>query len=197
MALLSASERKCDKYRVRLDDEQRQRLLELTRNGSAPARKITHARILLLADEAHPDGRRHDPYITEVLGVHRRTVVRVRQRFAEQGEGPALERKPRVAPPVPPKLDSRGEAHLVALCCAVPPEGHARWTLTLLAKELTRLEVVTTICPETVRRVLKKTSSSPGRSNASASRSGTEPASSPRWRKSSTSTRSRSKTASR
>jgi len=170
MALLSSSERKCDKYHVRLDDEQRQRLLELTRNGSAAAKKITHARILLLADEEHPDGRRADPYITQVLGVSRRTVVRVRQRFVEQGEGPALDRKPRQTPPTPPRLDTRGEAHLVALCCSEPPDGHARWTLSLLARELTRLEVVTSICPETVRRALKKTNSSPGGWSASASR---------------------------
>jgi transposase len=177
MALLSSSERKCDKYHVRLDGEQRQRLLELTRNGSSPAKKITHARILLLADEAHPDGRRTDPYITGVLGVSRRTVVRIRQRFAEGGEGPALDRKPRSSPPVPAKLDSRGEAHLVALCCSGPPEGRARWTLSLLAKELTRLELVSSICPETVRRALKKTNSSPGRRSGSASPPKTGPAS--------------------
>jgi len=169
MALLSSSQRKCDKYHVRLDGEQRQRLLELTRNGRSAAKKITHARILLLADEAHPDGRRADPYISEVLGVSRRTVVRIRQAFVERGEGPALDRKPRQAPPVPAKLDARGEAHLVALCCSDPPRGHARWTLSLLARELTRLELVSSICPETVRRALKKTNSSPGRRSASAS----------------------------
>jgi transposase len=197
MALLSSSQRSCDKYHIRLAPEQRAALLDLTRNGSAPAKKILHARVLLLADEVHPDGRRPDPYITDVLGIHRRTVVRIRQRFVQEGEGPALNRKPRITPPTPPKLDSRAEAFLVATCCGEPPAGHARWTLKLLAKELTRLEVVTSICPETVRRLLKKTNLSLGRSNGSAFRKRTVPASSPRWKKSSTSTRSRRKAASR
>jgi hypothetical protein len=197
MALLSSSERSCDKYHIRLAPEQRAALLDLTRNGSAPAKTILHARVLLLADETHPDGRRPDSYITDVLGIHRRTVVRIRQRFVQEGEGPALNRKPRITPPTPPKLDSRAEAFLVATCCSEPPPGHARWTLKLLAKELTRLEVVTSICPETVRRVLKKTNSSPGRSSASASRRRTAPVSSPLWKKSSTSTRSRRRAASR
>jgi hypothetical protein len=197
MALLSSSERSCDKYHIRLVPEQRAALLDLTRNGSAPAKKILHARVLLLADEVHPDGRRPDSYITDVLGIHRRTIVRIRQRFVQEGEGPALNRKPRITPPPPPKLDSRAEAFLVATCCGEPPRGHARWTLKLLAKELTRLEVVTSICPETVRRALKKTNSSLGRSSATASRKRTAPASSPLWKKSSTNTRSRRKAVSR
>ena len=146
------------KYEVRLDPAQRQRLEDLTRNGHAPAKALLHARALLLADEGHPDGQRPDRYITQALGLSVRTLNRLRRRFALHGEGPALHRKPRVAPPTPPKLDARGEAHLVALCCGEPPAGHARWTLRLLARALTRLEVVSSICPETVRRVLKKMS---------------------------------------
>lgn len=180
----------CDKYHVRLTTAQRDRLLELTKNGTASAKKILHARILLLADEAHPDGRRPDSYITDVLNIHRRTIVRVRQRFVQQGEENALNRKPRTTPPTPAKLDSAGEAHLVALVCSQPPAGHTRWSLSLLAQELTRLEVVTSICPETVRRVLKKTNSSPGKSNATASRPKTAPDSSSRWKTSSKSTKS-------
>ena len=156
MNLKSTSARSCDKYRVRLTPGQRDRLAALTRTGTAPARKILHARVLLLADEAHPDGRRPDTYITEVVGPHRRTVVRIRRRFVEQGEQPALDRKPRATPPTPPRLDSAAEARLVALTCSDPPAGRARWTLALLARELTRLEVVTSVCRETVRRALKK-----------------------------------------
>lgn len=184
MNLKSSSQRACDKYRVRLDPDQRDRLTDLTRNGTAPARKILHARVLLLADEAHPDGRRPDSYIAEVLGVHRRTVVRVRQRFALLGEGPALDRKPRATPPTPPKLDSAAEARLASLACSEPPAGRARWTLALLARELTRLEVVTSVCRETVRRALKKTRSSRGRSSGSASRARTGPGSPAGWRRS-------------
>src|SRR5215469_2441600 len=76
------------KHHVELTTEQRQRLTELTRNGAAAAKMITHARVLLLADRCHPDGRRPDEYIAEVLGLHLNTVKRLRWRFVREGEGP-------------------------------------------------------------------------------------------------------------
>lgn len=155
---MAGAPKSCDKYHVRLSPDQRERLVALTRNGTAPVKAVLHARVLLLADECHPDGRRPDPYIAEALGLHRRTLVRIRQRFVQHGDEAAVRRKARAAPPVPPKLDSAAEAHLVALTCSDPPDGRARWTLRLLAEHLSALGVVTSVCPETVRRVLKKMS---------------------------------------
>jgi len=146
------------KIEAHLADDQRLRLIDLTRNGVAPAKKIRHARVLLLADAGHPDGRRTDQYIAEVLDVHLSTVKRTRRAFARRGEAPALDRKPREAPPVPPMIDGRVEAHLVAICCGPAPEGRARRSLSLQAGELRRRGLVTRVCRETVRRALKKTS---------------------------------------
>jgi hypothetical protein len=64
--------------------------------------------------------------------------------------------------PRPTKLDGRGEAHLIATVCSPPPDDRPRWTLQLLADRLVELQVVESISYETVRRTLKKTSSSPG-----------------------------------
>src|SRR5262245_60593877 len=144
------------KHEVRLTSEQRARLTGLTRTGGAAARTITHARILLLADRAHPDGRRPDEYIAEGLGTHVNTIKRVRTRLLPAGAQPALERRHRAEPPVPAKIDGRAEAHLVALCRSPPPQGHKRWSLTLLARELPRRGVVTEVCRQTVRKALKK-----------------------------------------
>jgi transposase len=174
------------KFAVVLTAEQRQRLEQLTRNGQAPAKKIRHARVLLMADRDHADGRWHDRPIAAALGVHVNTVARVRQRFATAGEQPALERQPRATPPTPPKLDGAAEAHLVALCCSDPPAGHKRWTLRLLVDGLRRRFAVA-VCRETVRQALKKMSCSRGAAAGSASRNATWPGSSPRWRTSSTS----------
>lgn len=160
------------KYVVRLDPDQRQRLLALTRTGSAPARKLAHARVLLLADAAHPDGRRPDAYIATALGMHVNGVAKVRKRFVLEGEAPALDRRRRESPPVPPKVDGRVEAHLVAICCSAAPRGRARWTLELLAGELKGRGLVSSVSIETVRKVLKKTNCNPGASSAGASRSG-------------------------
>jgi transposase len=179
------------KLAVRLTAEQRERLESLVRNGSTKAKRITHARILLMADSDHPRGRYKDQQIAAALGVHLHTVARARRTFVRQGERAAVERKVRQAPPTPPKLDGRAEATLVAICCSAAPAGHARWTLSLLADELVKRHVVTSIAKETVRATLKKMSCSPGGSNATASPSATVPASWRRWRRCSTSTPNR------
>lgn len=166
-----------NKYPVLLSAEQRQRLEDIAANGRAPAKKIRHARVLLLSDHHRPGGHWTELQVAEALGLHRNSVSRIRKRFVLEGELPALERKPRLSPPVPPKVDGRVEAHLVAICCSPPPAGRDRWTLTLLAGELTRRGLVTAVSIETVRRVLKKTSCSPGASSRGASRSATRPAS--------------------
>jgi hypothetical protein len=177
------------KVEVVLDEPTRKDLESLVRSGKAPARQVRWARVLLLADADHREGRHPDWYIVEQTGVSARQVVRIRQMFVREGIGPTHGRKRRSDAEVPKKLDGRVEARLVSLCCSAPPVGHHRWTLRLLAAELGRLQVVASVCPETVRRCLKKIASSPGKRNASVFRSETVPASWQTWRTSSTSTR--------
>jgi hypothetical protein len=164
-------------YVVHLSDDQRHRLRDLTQNGHAPAKKIVHARVLLLADKAHAEGRWGDLHIAAALDLHVNSVARIRKAFVLEGEQPALDRKPRATPPVAPTVDGRVEAQLVAICCSSPPAGRTRWTLSLLVEELTRGRFVTSICRETVRRALKKTSCNPGGSSVGASPRRTGPAS--------------------
>jgi len=175
------------KAEVRLTDEQRRHFERLARDGDVPARRARAARLLLHADQAHPAGCRSDAWIAAALGMHPNTVASARKRFVAGGEG-GLARRPRPCPPVPPKIDGRVEAHLVAICCGPPPEGRARWTLRLLADELAARKLVTEVSAEAVRRALKKTRCSRGGGSAGASPSATAPGSSPRWRRSSTPT---------
>ena len=184
-------------YPVVLTPEQRERLTDITRHGHAPVKKIRHAQVLLLSDGDRSGGRLTRDQIAERLDMHVNTVDRIRKRFVTEGEAPALQRKPRVTPAHPPKIDGRVEAHLVAICCSQAPEGRTYWTLRMLADELKARKLVTSVCVETVRKALKKTSCSPGGSSAGASRSGTGPGSSPRWKTSSTSTRRRTRKTSR
>ena len=179
------------KHTVVLSTETRQRLESVTRNGHAPAKKIQHARVLLMSDANHPAGRYHDQEIAAILGIHVNTVARIRTNFVLHGEGPALERKKRTVPPTPPKLDGPAEAQLVALCCSDPPEGRTRWTLRLLQEEMVGRKMVSHICCETIRKTLKKTSCSLGASSGSASPNVTRPGSWPRWNRCSTSTANR------
>jgi transposase len=150
------------KYKVTLTAEERQQLRDLIAAGKAAAPKLTHARILLKADAADGGPSWPDERIAEAVEVSVATVERLRQRFVEQGLEAALGRKKQDRPSRPRKLDGRAEARLIALACSAPPEGRKEWTLRLLADRLVELDIVDTICHETVRRVLKKTNSSRG-----------------------------------
>jgi transposase len=149
------------KYHVRLSADERTLLTDLITAGTAAARTQTHARILLKAD-AGPDGPAWiDADIATALEVGVRTIERVRERWVLDGLEAALHPRP-VTTPRRRKLDGEQEAHLIALACSTPPAGRKRWSLRLLADRLVELEVVDGIAPETVRTMLKKTSSSPG-----------------------------------
>jgi Homeodomain-like domain len=161
-----------NQYPVVLTSEQRDRLERLTRVGSAPASKVRHARVLLLSDGDRSGGRLTRDRIADVLGMHVNTVDRLRKRFVLEGEEPALNRKVPAQPPTPPKIDGRVGAHLAAICCSAAPKGRTRWTLTLLANELTRRGLVSSVSIETVRKSLKKTTCSRGGNSVGAFRNG-------------------------
>jgi transposase len=123
---------------------------------------LTHARILLKADQAEDGPGWIDDRIAEAVDVSVATIERVRQRFVEQGLELALVRKTQDQPSRQRKLDGAGEARLIALACSKAPRGRVAWTLQMLADELVELKVVDSICPETVRQTLQKTNSSRG-----------------------------------
>ena len=109
------------KYRVTLTEEERGMLKTLVSTGKAAARKITHARILLLADEDSEEGRQIDASIVKALQVSRSTVERLRCRFVEQGLEAALNRQVQLNRRAK-KLDGKAEAFLVAAACSKAPE---------------------------------------------------------------------------
>jgi transposase len=143
-------------YRVKLTPEERAQLLELLSKGKAAARTLSHARILLKADEGVAGPRLSEEAISDALDVNRSTVERVRIRCVEEGFELAL--RPRPSRQLHPrKLDGAQEAHLVTLACSPAPNGRGRWSLRLLADKLVQLEIVDDISYETVRQTLKKT----------------------------------------
>ena len=145
------------KYVVKLTEEERQRLEALVSQGKAAARKISRAWILLKADE----GLR-DEAIAAARHVGTATVGRTRQRFVEENLG-ALNEHAR--PGAQRKLTGKQEAHVIAVACTPAPEGHAQWTLRLLADKVVELGLADAIAHETVRQVLKKTNLNRGSSS--------------------------------
>ena len=148
-------------YDVKLSQPERDQLKNLVSSGTAKTRKLTRGRILLKADEGWTDKA-----ISQALDVGMATVGRIRRKYVENGLNNALNRKPS-SRQWERKIDGKTEAHLLVLTCGEAPEGYARWTLRLLADRLVRLEQVTiaSVSHETVRQVLKKTTSNHGRTS--------------------------------
>ena len=147
------------KYVVELSEEERAGLRTLIGSGTAPARTLTHARILLKATQGEAGPGWTDAAIAGALEVGLATVARVRQAYVTEGLGAALTQK-RPDREYERTFDGEREARLIALACGAPPPGQQRWSLRLLAEHLVRLEVVDAVSHETVRRTLKQTSSS-------------------------------------
>ena len=149
------------RYTVVLSEPERARLHTLIGQGAGPARALTHARILLKANQGEAGPGWTDQAIAVALEVHPATVARIRQHYVTAGLDAALHRKA-PARQYRHTLDGEQEARLVALACSAPPEGHKRWTLRLLAERMVELAVVETVSYETVRQALQQTGSSRG-----------------------------------
>lgn len=146
------------KYPVTLSEDQRQYLEKLTSSGKVPARQMKRAQILLKSDEQTNWSYEQ---IQAAFDVSANTVAAIRRAFVEQGLEAALQRK-KPEREYEHVLDGEGEAHLIALACSEPPTGRTHWSLRLLQDRFVKLGHVDSISYETIRRVLKKTNSSPG-----------------------------------
>ena len=155
------------RYTVTLEEQEREELSRITRKGSHQSQKVVNALILLNCDEGSFNERRvRGEDIAEILRISARKVDRVKKRFVEEGMEAALGGRQGRRPTYVRKADGDFEARLVALSCGDPPEGHAQWSLRLLADRVVELGYVDSVSHETVRRVLKKTPSSRGGASA-------------------------------
>lgn len=148
-------------YIVELTGEEREQLKRLINTGKTAAYKQRHARILLLADEGPEGPRMIDDDVAKAVGCGRATVERARKQLVTEGLEAALERQ-KVDRSSQRLLDGDAEAHLIAVACSQPPEGHSRWTLRLLADRIVALQIVEHCSKDTVHQTLKKTNLSPG-----------------------------------
>lgn len=137
---------------VSLNDDELRSLTALTKRGATSARVQTRARILLLLH-----GGRTPDAIASTLTVGVATIFNVKRRYLSEGLASALHDKPRCGKP--PSIDGAARAKITALACSEAPEGHARWSLRLLADRAVELGLVEAISHNTVKEVLKKTGS--------------------------------------
>ena len=148
-------------YVLKLTPDERVELEKVVRSGKAAGWKIQRAQALLKCDQGLDGPAWIDEDVAEAYGCTRRSVENWRKQAVEEGPLSLLERKPR-SDKGKAKLDGEGEAQLVKLACSQAPAGFTRWSLRLLAGKLVELEIVDSISHESVRSVMKKTTSSPG-----------------------------------
>ena len=144
------------KFVVRLSAEERKRLSDLISKGTAAAKTIMKARILLKADQSEAGEGWSDKQICAALDTNVSMVARMRSTLVEEGLDAVLTRKKRETPPIEPIFDGAAQAQLTALACSQPPAGHARWTLRLLAEHVVERKIVPAAHFNTVGRALKK-----------------------------------------
>lgn len=148
------------KYMVKLSRAERDSLEALINSEAPRSRRVKHAKILLECDLGRSAAK-----IAQKVGVGHSTVERIRQRYAEGGLAAAMQDKPR--PGAVPKLDGAQQALVIALACSDTPDGQERWSMQMLADKIVELGVVeTAVSHDTIRRVLKKATSSRGKKNS-------------------------------
>ena len=145
---------------IYLQKNERIELEQLIKSGTHSARVIARARTLLLLDRSQGQKRRIKDVVDAAM-VSQGTVSNLKKRYFAGGLDGVLFEKPR--PGAKPKIDGEVEAHLIALTCSDPPEGHDRWTLRLLADRLVTMEVIDSISHVAVGDALKKMNLSLGR----------------------------------
>ena len=134
---------------VRLTKKDRSELQLLLSRGSCLARVFKKARILLLMDEGMSA-----PKAATAAGISERTARRVGLRYNQGGMEHAIYDAPR--PGGERALDSRQEAAIVAIVCSKAPDGQARWSISLIAKEAVRRKIVLEVSDSTIGRLLKR-----------------------------------------
>jgi len=144
------------RYRITLTHDQRVMLEEMSSTGIRSAKIVLHARALLLLDAGEHGTKWSVAHVADALGMTTRTLEHLKKRYVEDGLDQALQRKEREAPPRPVAFGGEFEAKLLRLACSESPDGHARWTVRLLAAKLVELQIVPKVSPTTVCGTLKK-----------------------------------------
>ena len=140
---------------LKLSEEDRSVIEGIRSKGRHQAREVNRAHVLSCLDRGISEAQ-----IMAVLGIGRTAVWRARAAYLQGGVELAVfdvERSGR-----PCLYDSDSEARVIALACSTPPKGRQRWTMVELERAARQEPGMESVSRETVRRMLKKTISSPG-----------------------------------
>lgn len=140
---------------LHLSDEDRSVVEEIRSKGVHHSREVNRAHVLSCLDRGIPEAQ-----IRSVLGIGRTALWRTRLAYLQGGVELAVFDVER--PGRPPQYDTDAQARVAALACSAPPDGRRRWTIVELERLARQEPGLSHVSRETVRRMLKKTTSSPG-----------------------------------
>lgn len=140
---------------LRLTDVDRLAVDEIRSKGVHHSRELNRAHALSCLDRGIPEAQ-----ILDVLGMGRTALWRTRSAYLQGGLEHAIFDVARAGRPA--VYDTDAEARVTALACSAPPKGRQRWTLLELERTARQEVGLGSVSRETVRRMLKKTTSSPG-----------------------------------
>lgn len=140
---------------VRLSDAEREVLRDVIKQLKGSSQKVRRAQMLLKADVDGPgwtDAKSADAFSCRV-----QTVESLRRRLVTEGGAGTLKGRKPDKPPREKTCDGEQKATVMALRLGSPPKGVANWSVRLLADRGVELQIVETVCHETIRQTLKKT----------------------------------------
>lgn len=148
---------KYQSLRITLTTEERNELEKIVCNGTAQAKEIRRANILLCVDESGERKRMKDVVVARMLSTTPQTICQVKKDYLQKSQvEDAIKRKKRETPPIPAKIDGNVEAHIIDSACSNPPAGYGRWTLRLIANRMVELDYIDAISHTAVGKTLKK-----------------------------------------
>jgi putative transposase len=137
------------KHHLTLSDADRTTLETLLSKGTLSARKFKRATALLELDRGKTLAA-----VAATLAVNYNAVAAWRDGY-NTNRLSCLDDAPRSGRPV--EIDGTQRAKITALACSDAPEGHARWSLRLLAEKVVQAGLCDHVSHTFVADVLKKT----------------------------------------
>jgi len=138
------------RYIIRLSAEEEGALKQLLRKGKQNASVRNRAQVVLLSHRGLVDSM-----IRRDVGISVQHIQKIRKRCCLYGVHTCVYGAAR--PGRPKEHNATDEAELAALACSAPPDGHSRWTLSLLRQHMKKRFGMTQ-----VHLLLKKTTASRG-----------------------------------
>lgn len=118
--------------------------------------RVSKRVLILLALNNKQDSNLNHRQIASALNTTTTTIVATARDYFEHGLDYALSHHYNPASIRQRKINGELEAHVIQLACGKAPEGHARWTLELLTKEVNKKGLAEPVSKETIRVMLKK-----------------------------------------